>query len=245
MHFIEKSGTIMIERACFRVCEKGVNCMKTAEFHFVDMDHYERREHFEYYTKLVRTNYNLTANIDLTALYKRIKEKEIRFYPTFIFAIIKGINQNKEFRMQVDQSGRLGYWDFLHPSYTIFHEDDHTFSDIWTEFNPKFTVFYENALEDIVRYKEVKGVKAKPNKPQNFCPISGVPWLHFSNYSCDTFSEPHMYFPVISFGKYIEKEGKIEIPLSIFVNHAVADGYHSCKLLNDIQNIVQKAEEWI
>lgn len=219
--------------------------MKTAEFHFVDMEHFARREHFEYYQKLVRTNYNLTANIDLTAFQKKLKEKGFRFYPAFLYAVVKGVNQNKEFRMQVDEEGKLGYWNFVHPSYTIFHKDDHTFSDIWTEFDPKFTTFYDRALNDMQRYKDIKGIKTKPNKPDNFCPISGVPWLNFSNYSCDTFSEPYMYFPVISFGRYVEKEGKIEIPLSIFVNHAVADGYHSCKLINDIQEIVQKAEEWM
>ncbi len=219
--------------------------MKEAGFHLVNMEKYERREHFEYYTSLVRTNYNLTANLDVSVLHKRMKEKKLRFYPTFIYAVMMGINQNKEFRMQIDREGRLGYWDFLHPSYTIFHEDDQTFSDIWTEFDSEFSVFYRNAEEDIVRYGKRKGIKAKPDKPQNFCPISGVPWLHFTNYSCDTFTEPHMYFPVITFGKYLEKEGKVEIPLSVFVNHAVADGYHSCKLFNDIQSIVQKAEEWI
>ncbi|WP_324822696.1 chloramphenicol acetyltransferase [Sinanaerobacter sp. ZZT-01] len=219
--------------------------MNQAEFHLIDMEKYERREHFDYYMKMVRTNYNLTADLDLTAFYKRIKSKKIQFYPAFIYAIIMGINQNKEFRMQVDAEGRLGYWNFLHPSYTIFHEDDHTFSDIWSEFHPDFLTFYKNATEDMKTYRGVKGVKTKPDKPQNFCPISGVPWLHFTNYSCDTFTEPHMYFPVISFGKYIEKQEKVEIPLSIFVNHAVADGYHSCKLFNDIQNIVEKAEEWI
>lgn len=219
--------------------------MKTAEFHFVDMESFARREHYEYYRKLVRTNYNLTANIDITVFQQKVKEYGLRFYPAFLYAVVKGVNQNKEFRMQVDEDGRLGYWDFVHPSYTIFHKDDHTFSDIWTEFDANFSVFYQRALEDMEQYKEVKGIKTKPNRPENFCPISGVPWLHFSNYSCDTFSEPHMYFPVMSFGRYIKKEEKTEIPLSIFVNHAVADGYHSCKLINDIQEIVQKTEEWM
>lgn len=29
------------------------------------------------------------------------------------------------------------------------------------------------------------------------------------------------------------------IPVSVFVSHAVADGYHTCKLINDMQEIAE------
>lgn len=46
-----------------------------------------------------------------------------------------------------------------------------------------------------------------------------------------------MLFPLIKFGKYFRTDGKIQIPVSVFVSHAVADGYHTCKLINDMQEI--------
>lgn len=33
-------------------------------------------------------------------------------------------------------------YDILHPNYTIFHEDDHTFTDVWTEYTEDFKIFY-------------------------------------------------------------------------------------------------------
>ena len=41
-----------------------------------------------------------------------------------------------------DKDGNPGYYDVLHPNYTIFHEDDHTFSDVGTAYTEDFSAFY-------------------------------------------------------------------------------------------------------
>ncbi len=107
----------------------------------IDMQHWERKEHYQYYINLVKAKYTITAEIDVTKLISEIKQKHLKFYPSFLYAIIHNINQNKEFRMGYNEQGQLGYWDICHPSYTIFHNDDKTFSDIWSEYHSSFTVF--------------------------------------------------------------------------------------------------------
>ena len=49
---------------------------------------------------------------------------------------------------------------------------------------------------------------------------------------------------LIKFGKYFERDGKTLLPFSLFVSHAAADGYHACKLVNDIQEICRNPEGW-
>ena len=214
-------------------------------FHYVDFATWERREYFDYYMYKIKTKYNVNVNIDITELLSVVKQIKLRFYPVFIYVISKAINNNKEFRMSFDDNGRLGYWDECHPSYTIFHDDDKTFSDIWTEYHNDFSVFYPRMIVDLKKYKDVKGIKAKINRPENFCPISAVPWLSFSGYSNDTFSESKLLFPAITFGKYFKRHQRMLIPFALFVNHAVADGYHTCKLIDDIQQISRDTSRWM
>ena len=78
------------------------------------------------------------------------------------------INDNVEFRMSYDSEGKLGYWKYTNPVYTLFHEDDKTFSDIWTYYNEDFSIFYADCVKDLETYKDVKGIKAKPNQPLDF-----------------------------------------------------------------------------
>ena len=147
--------------------------------------------------------------------------------------------------MALDQDGALGYYDICHPSYTIFHEDDKTFSDIWTVYDEDFARFYASAAEDMEIYKDIKGVKTKDGKPDGFTPISCAPWIHYNSISHDTPGPNHVYFPIITFGKYEEKDGKLLLPFSIYVNHAIADGYHTSMLILDIQKNCDNCKEWM
>ena len=203
-------------------------------FHLIDMETWERREHYRYYRDRIKARYNLGAEIDITGLLPQVKAEGLRFYPVFVYLVMRAVNEQKELRMSMDREGRLGYWDFCHPSYTIFHQDDHTFSDIWTEWSDDFRTFYGRAVKDMETYRDVKGIKAKKDTPPNFCPVSCVRWLSYSSYGSDTYAESSMLFPVILFGRYYEENGRIKIPLNIAVNHAVADGYHTCLFLNRV-----------
>ncbi|WP_321335078.1 CatA-like O-acetyltransferase [uncultured Bacteroides sp.] len=105
--------------------------------------------------------------------------------------------------------------------------------------------FYNAVIHDIEQYKTVKEIKARPNQPANFCSVSSIPWLSFTGFAQDTYEVSDLLFPLIRFGKYFSEQDKVLIPLAVFVNHAVADGYHTSKLINDIQDYASKADEWI
>lgn len=213
-------------------------------FHEVDWETWPRAEHFQYYSNELKTNYQVTVQLDVTDLRTRGKQRGLRFYPTLLYVIMRGVNQNQEFRMAYHE-GRLGFWDVCHPSYTIFHEDDKTFSDIWTEYSEEFPVFYRAVLRDLEEYKDVKGVKTKEGRPENFCPISGMPWISYQSVSHDTTGPSRMYYPVINFGRFTETNGRIAMPFSIYANHAAADGYHTSKLIQDIQETCSRCGQWM
>lgn len=151
--------------------------MRDASFHLLDRAAWPRSEHFDYYIRTVKCRYDLTAHLAVTALRERGKALGLRFYPLLLYIATRAINANREFRMGFNEHGAPGYWDFINPSYTIFHDDDKTFSDVWSEYDESFPVFYQNVLHDMETYKDIKGVRAKPGRPANCCPMSALPWL--------------------------------------------------------------------
>ena len=84
-------------------------------------------------------------------------------------------------------------------------------------------------------YRHVKAVKAKPGQPQNFYCISMVPWLDFTGYSAYTESGTPMLFPIITCGKFTERDGRLTIPFCVNIAHAAADGYHTSMFINELQ----------
>lgn len=241
-------------------------------FHVIDKASWERSAHFDYYFSQIKCRYNLNASIVITNLVKKQKERRLKFFPAMLYAILKAVNQNKEFRMSFNEQGEIGYWEEVVPCYTLFHDENKTFTDIWSEYDERFEVFYHTVVGDMRRFGGVAGaatgvmtgaatgitagglagaaaggtmsatiggIKARPGQPANFCPVSCLPWLSFTSFAQDTYTESSFLFPLIKFGKYVEDGNQIRLPVSVFVSHAVADGYHTCKLINDMQEIAQ------
>ena len=55
--------------------------------------------------------------------------------------------------------------------------------------------------------------------------MSSLPWLHYSQLQHPAVDADDSN-PRISWGKYITVNGRITLPVSLFVNHALADGLH-------------------
>lgn len=209
-------------------------------FHYIDPDTWERKEHFEYYTNMIKCGYSLTADLDVTDFINLTKEKNLRFYPSFVYCVSSVINCTKEFRMGLSEEGLPGYWDIVHPSYTIFHDNDHTFSDLWTHYTKDFSSFYRQMTKDMEVYGDCKGVKARPEQPPNFFCISCVPWLSYTGYSTMSAGGSPNLFPIITYGKYRKTNNRFQMPFTVTISHAAADGYHTSRFINDVQTFISK-----
>lgn len=204
----------------------------------IDLATWPRREHFHYYRNILPCGYSVTVRLDVTRFTAMLTEKGLKFYPSFIWCVSHNILSHPAFRMGVDQEGNPGTHDVMHPNYTVFHPDDHTFSDLWSEHDEDFARFYQRFLEDVAAYGDNRGIKARPGQPGNFYCISCVPWLDFTGYSAVVPGGQPNIFPVITYGKATEEAGKVTLPMAINISHAAADGWHTAEFVNDLQALL-------
>ena len=125
-------------------------------FNKIDLNNYNRKEHYEMYMNNIPCTYSITVPLNITKFKKTVKDKNIKFYASVIYLISKVVNKYKEFKMALNDNKELGYYDIISPSYTIFHNDTKTFSSIHTEYNEKFDLFYKNYISDMETYGENK-----------------------------------------------------------------------------------------
>lgn len=205
-------------------------------FHLIDSGSWERGRHFEYYQKQLPCGYSLTARLDATHVWKQAKERNLKFYPVMVWLSSCVINRHKEYRMGLDAEKRPGYWSVTHPVYTVFHKDDETFSDLWTEFSEDFETFYSAMTADQKKFGDMKGPKGKPGQPANFFCISCVPWLDYSGYNTylGRGYEPAL-FPILCFGKCVPEGNGYFLSFTFTIHHAAADGYHAARFFNELQ----------
>lgn len=209
-------------------------------FVLIDQEQWERKKHFEYYTEMLPCGYTVTVRLNVEHLYQQTKKHHIKFYPAFIYCAGKAINSMKEFRMGLDEKKNPGFYDVMHPNYTIFHEDDKTFSDLWSYYDEDFEVFYRNITTDMEHYKDCKGPKVRDGQPPNFFCISCVPWMDFTGYSTWIPGGTPNLFPILTFGKFKEEAEGRTLSAALTISHAAADGYHTSQLFERLQTILSE-----
>ena len=101
--------------------------MKQATFTPFPAD-WARSSHFQYYTKgFVKSVNSMTVRIDVTHFLAEVKRRNLKFFPAFAALTGQVIASIPEMCTAVDENGTPGYYSYLNPNFTIFHEDDKTF----------------------------------------------------------------------------------------------------------------------
>ena len=147
----------------------------------IDESAWERREYLQVFRQ---TAIYLTAEVDITVLYKRVKNRGERLYPALIWCVAAVLNRHAHFRYGRDEAGRIGIWDVLHPYYTVpRREDPDQFAMKVTPFTEDYQAFLTAFQADYARAEACGRLLCDETLPPNICGISAVPGLAFSAFS--------------------------------------------------------------
>lgn len=204
------------------------------EFERIQLDSWARREHFEHYHAQVPCTYSMTTKLDITALV----EAKVRLYPAMLYLLTRAVNRFPEFRMDFDSEGKLGVYGEMNPCYTIFHRDSETFSNLWTEYTEDYPAFCRAYERDLEQFGGNKSMMAKPGVPANTFPVSMIPWESFDGFNLNLEKGYGYLLPIFTMGRYSENNGRYLLPLSIQVNHAVCDGFHVCRFISALREMI-------
>ena len=206
----------------------------------IDIESWERRDLFKLYTGELKIVMNMTVDVDITTLIKRIKAKGLRFYPTMIWVVSRLMNARDEFKYHLTEEGELIKWDFVSPSYTDFNKETEKFNKFVTEYSPDFKVFYDRVVSDCERHRNESGFI--PNQPKNTFDITCLPWTTYKSLDLHIYGDGKSLFPIVMWGKYREENGKILLPVTAMFHHAVIDGFTLCRFFEELSSFINEFE---
>lgn len=203
-------------------------------FNKIDILTWSRKEAYNHYLKDVPCTYSMTVNLDITAFIKTVKQRKLKFFPVMLYGITHTVNHHEEFRMDFDEMKCLGYYSYLNPCYTVFHSENETFTDVWTEYSSDLDVFIENYNADMLKYQN-NFAHSKPLVSNNLFNVSCIPWSSFTGFNLNLQKGYDYFPPIFTVGKYFLNGSKTLLPLAIQVHHAICDGFHLSRFINDLQ----------
>ena len=137
------------------------------------------------------------------------------------------------------QMDELICYDTIHPTQYVFHEDTETCTVVYTVYCEDYDRFYKDALRDVEEAKKTREYGLDAENHPNWFDASYIPWLSYDALNIEL-PDGYLYFaPIVNWGKYREENGRLMMPLSIRLNHAIADGYLIAKVFDLLQKEIE------
>lgn len=210
----------------------------------IDIKNWDRKEIFDHYFKQ-QTTFSLTKEIDVTPLYRYLKKQDCSFYAGFLYLITKIANQHDNFRMALNAKGKLGYYETVHPMYSLFNKESKKFSNLFSDYTENFKDFHQQYQNDVAKYGKSDQLFPQANIPDNVITLSMIPWTTFSGFNLNIGNNPNYLLPIITTGQFIFSADKVYLPIALQVHHAVCDGYHAAEFLNIFTEMASRPKEYL
>ena len=195
-------------------------------YRVIDLNSYYRKGVFRHFSQDCKCSTSMTARIDVTDLAAYSQKTGRKFSINFLYILSKALNSREDYRMgYLWQTNELICYDVIHPTQYVFHEDTETCTPVYTEYTPDYEAFYSNALRDAARAKETREYGLDMANHPNWFDASYIPWLSYDSLNIEL-PDGYLFFaPIINWGKYREENGRLMMPVTVRLNHAIADGY--------------------
>jgi chloramphenicol O-acetyltransferase type A len=205
--------------------------------HKLDLNAWNRKEHFAFFKQMEEPFFGVTTRIDCTKAYAKAKELGVTFFTYYLHKTLLAVNAVENFRYRI--IGEEVYdFDRIDASATILR-DDKTFGFSLIEFDENLATFAEITKKEIARIQVTPGLITRDFEI-NLIHFSAVPWIDFTSYShARSFTWPDSC-PKISYGKMTDENGKKTMSVAVMAHHGLVDGYHMGLFVEALQTELNK-----
>jgi chloramphenicol O-acetyltransferase type A len=200
---------------------------------YLDTEAWSRRHLFRLFKAYDDPSFNVCADVDATRLLDFTRSRRLSLFVTYHYLSMKTANELEPFRYRL-RGGRVLVHERVDAGAVLLLEDE-SFTFVYFDFTDDFWEFHASAKAI------VDGARAEPppldarEERDDLIYHSVIPWVSFTSISHARDSRRQTGIPKISFGKYREAGGRMLMPVSVEVHHALMDGLHVGRYFERLQ----------
>lgn len=191
----------------------------------IDIDKWERKEHFLLFQGRVRPQFSITFNLNIAELFKhRDKQSDSRPRLTdmLYYVVMRSVNLIPEFKMRIVDMRPVEF-DMLNAAFTYVPKNRSVHANCIAEYDDDFYVFTKNIDFARMHADQEPTLFPQGGDSQALVYISCINTINFSSVT-NPWGDPWIdTVPRIIFGKANDRS---EISLCIEVLHSFIDGIH-------------------
>ena len=203
----------------------------------IDIDSWNRREHYEFFGSFKSPFFGITAEVDCTRAYEEARAAGRSFFASYLHRSMSAVNRIPELRLRIID-GAVWELDVVHAGATIGRADG-TFAFIFVPFSEDFDSFNHALQLEIAEVHASTGLRLNgDNIKKDIIRHSTVPWLSFTAIRHPHNADPSESVPKITFGGFREESGRKRMPVSVEANHGLVDGIHLSRYFAEFQRLL-------
>lgn len=204
-------------------------------YRIVDESNWKRSAHCAVFRNSVEPQYCVSLELDVTKFLAMVKKKGFSFTFSMIYYTSKCANAIEEFRYR-----------FLKDEVVLYDKIDTAFTYMNQE-TELFKVVRVPLTEPLEEYLALARKTAEAQKEYFTGPLendvfqfSPMPWVSYTHISHTISGKKSNATPILAWGKYYEKNGKVVLPFSVQVHHSFVDGIHIGTFIAALQRMLDE-----
>lgn len=199
-------------------------------YQVIDEQNWKRAIHCAVFRDSVEPSFCVSFELDITNFLQKTKQQQLSFTFALMYAATKCGNQIEEFRYRF-LDGKVVLYDQIHTAFTYLNPETELFKVVnvpMAESMEKYVILAKKTAEE----QEDYFTGPLGNDIFQFSPL---PWISFTHISHTISGKKDNATPLIDWGKYFQREGRIFLPFSIQAHHSFVDGLYMGKFVNTLQ----------
>jgi chloramphenicol O-acetyltransferase type A len=206
----------------------------------IDQKTWERGPLYELFSAYSEPFHGVCLRVDCTESFRYAKDSRISVFLTLLHRSLAAAHQVENFMTRI-VDGEVWKYTTIHGGSAVGRPNG-TIGFGYYLYRPELVAFVQQASLEVERVKQKQDLER--NARQDLIRFSVLPWLDFTSISHARDFATQDSAPRITFGKITETGGRCSMPVSIHVNHALADGLHVAQFVEQFERYLAAPESF-
>lgn len=210
---------------------------------YLDVTTWPRRRLFEFFRGYDHPYFNVCTRLDVTRLLAHLRRRPGPGVSlAYHYFALRAANEVEPFRYRL-RGGRVLVHEVVHGGTTVLLPDE-SFAFAYFRYAEDFGEFV-GAARAAVEAVRAGGDVFRPQSGDDMIHFTALPWVAFTSFAHARKSDPADSVPKVAFGKFAEEDGRVLLPISVEVHHALMDGLHVGRYLARLEEALAGPEAYL
>jgi len=210
---------------------------------YLDVTSWARRDLFEFFRGYDNPYFNVCARLDVTELMTLLRARPgVSVSLAYHFFALRVANETEPFRYRL-RDGRVLVHEVIHGGTTVLLPNE-SFAFAYFSYEEDFGKFI-GAAQRAVNLLRAGGDVFRPQANDDMIHFTTLPWVSFTSFAHARTRGRGESVPKIAFGKFTKENGRVLLPISVEVHHALMDGLHVGRYLARLEEALAEPETYL